>query len=95
MRKKKKSKSEPRLPRGIVTRTKLNPERRSVTQPNSPNSVDLDRRQNLENVLRPTHPLVPDNVNVELVQNLETALPLRNLRNKPKVDYYKLHHGLD
>ena len=73
----------------------------SVSNPSSPSQVILDRRQNLESVLQPTVPIVPDVVQVNTVQKLHCALDnnedhdqnLRRprLRTLPKIDYKLMH----
>ena len=92
--------SEPR-----ITRLMLHSNRLSVSNPNSPSSVALDRVQNLENILNPNAPLVPEAVNLgPRVQNFNQALAnveirrssriRSNIDSKGKVDYRQLHeHG--
>ena len=74
----------------------------SYSNPTSPSNVILDRTQNLEHVLRPRVPIVPETVNMEnaTVQALHNALEPRiedvqneesRLRPRRHVDYQLLH----
>ena len=92
-------KSEPR-----VTRTMLrsNDRYQSISNPNSPSEVILNRAQNLGSILNPRNPVIPEVVTLgPAVQRLERALSpendiprRRSARDRPKVDYKQLNeHG--
>ena len=92
-------KSEPR-----VTRTMLRSNNRyqSISNPNSPSEVILNRAQNLGSILNPRNPVIPEVVTLgPAVQRLERALSPQNdiprrrsARDRPKVDYKQLNeHG--
>ena len=91
-----KSLSEPRVTRQMLNSGDF---RVSVSNPSSPSDVALSRRQNLNRVLNPRIPLVPEAVNLDSgAQLLQHALgpvqaPRRSARNnsKAKVDYRKLN----
>ena len=73
---------------------------KSCSLSTTPTRVELNRCQNLSNILRPRRPIIPEAVDPTRVQNLSEVLALnapsgRRLRNKPRVDYFKLHHGED
>ena len=91
-KKKPKASSEPR-----ITRNMLNSDdpRISLSNPTSPSEVVLDRAQNLNRVLNPRVPILPELVNLgPQVQVLDQALNQRRSernRNKGKVDYKKLN----
>ena len=73
--------------------------RRMLSNPSSPYNINLNERQNLNDVLNPNIPLLPDLVNMgPRVQNLERALNVdepqevrRSARAKNTVDYLKFH----
>ena len=73
--------------------------RRMLSNPSSPYNINLNERQNLNNVLNPNIPLLPDLVNMgPRVQNLERALNVdepqevrRSARAKNTVNYLKFH----
>ena len=78
----------------------------TVSNPTSPSKVILNERQNLENILVPNRPLLPELVNLEpIVQNLDQALDNVNINNEPdtrrrsarteRVDYYKMQNRYD
>ena len=88
--------SEPR-----VTREMLHSDRyQSISNPTSPSNVNLDRVQNLENVLQLRRPIVAASVNLEpgAVQMLDEAYDNENRRrsernkNKPRTDYKKVNN---
>ena len=91
-----KSHSEPRVTRQMLNSGNF---RVSVSNPSSPSDVALSRRQNLNRVLNPRIPLVPEAVNLGPgAQLLHHALPpaqtpRRSVRNssKAKVDYRELN----
>ena len=63
----------------------------SVSTPTSPSRVILDQTQNLENVLRPRNPIVPESVDMSSrVQTIPTT-PRRSSRNTDRKDYHRLH----
>ena len=73
--------------------------RRILSNPSSPYNINLNERQNLDDVLNPNIPLLPDLVNMgPRVQNLELALEVaepqvvrRSTRRKNPIDYLKFH----
>ena len=94
-RRKQIAQSEPRITRGML---KSDDPRISFSNPTSPSEVILDRVQNLQHVLNPRIPILPELVNLgPQVQVLNQALshetPRRSerFRNRGKVDYRKLH----
>ena len=98
MRRFKNINSEPRMTREMLRKSYSG----SVSVPTSPTQVVLDSTQNLQHVLRPRFPLVPEAVdmNNSLVQNLEQALQETGLTyrdNQPRLRKgrkinYKLFH---
>ena len=97
------SNSEPRVTRNMLQSGNY---RVSVSNPTSPSKVILNERQNLENILVPNRPLLPELVNLEpIVQNLDQALDNVNINNEPdtrrrsarteRVDYYKMQNRYD
>ena len=90
------SNSEPRITRQMLN---SNDFRVSLSNPSSPSDVILNRPQNLDRVLNPRVPLVPEAVNLDTgAQLLHHALgpaqtPRRSTRisSKVKVDYLELH----
>ena len=88
-KKKPKASSEPR-----ITRNMLNSDdaRISFSNPTSPSEVVLDRAQNLNQVLNPRIPILPELVNIGQAQVLGHALR-RSARNtnRPRTDYKQLH----
>ena len=72
----------------------------SISNPTSPSNVNLDRVQNLENVLQLRRPIVAASVNLEpgAVQMLDEAYDNENRRrsernkNKPRTDYKKVNN---
>ena len=78
----------------------------SISYPTSPSNVVLNIPQNLDNILRPRVPLVPETVNVEnpIVQTMNDALDHVNiqldgnisepprLRARQKINYRQLHN---
>ena len=86
--------SEPR-----ITRRSLRNQQGFLSQPSSPTAVDLHQRQNLDLYLRPRYPLAHDLVDLNHVQNLqhvlpvESTIPRRSERTRPRVDYATLHTG--
>ena len=72
------------------------------SQDYTPSRLCLSACQDLSDVLRPHHPIVPEAVILDQPQNLTHALqnPIshsssRVLRLRPKVDYFRLHHGVE
>ena len=95
-RPKRQTESEPR-----VTRRMLHTDRYSLSNPTSPSVVNLSAAQNLENILLPRIPIVPEAVNMEpgAVQRLDEAYENDRTRrqsarnqNKPKIDYKKMNN---
>ena len=90
--------TEPRITRRQLS---LRSQHRSRSENASPTREveELHRCQNLNNVLQPKRPIVPEAVNLLQSQNLSEVIPSdaprRRLRVKPKVDYLKLHLGED
>ena len=80
--------SEPR-----ITRSMINSLPSSTSAPTSPSNVVLDRSQNLENVLIPRAPIVPEAVTVGPRVQLIPTTPRRSVRNNARntVDYRHLH----
>ena len=75
-----------------VTRAMLNPMPSSTSAPTTPSQVVLDRTQNLENVLIPTAPIVPEAVTVGPRVQLIPTTPRRSARNvNNTTDYYHLN----
>ena len=95
---KKKTMTEPRITRRQIS---LRSQHRSKSENASPTREveELHRCQNLNNVLQPKRPIVPEAVNLLQSQNLSKVLPYdasrRRLRDRPKVDYLKFHLGED
>ena len=95
---KKKTMTEPRITRRQLS---LRSQHRSRSENASPTREveELHRCQNLNNVLQPKRPIVPEAVNLLQSQNLSEVIPSdaprRRLRDRPKVDYLKLHLGED
>ena len=95
---KKKTMTEPRITRRQLS---LRSQHRSRSENASPTREveELHRCQNLNNVLQPKRPIVPEAVNLLQSQNLSEVIPSdaprRRLRVRPKVDYLKLHLGED
>ena len=91
-RKRPKASSEPRITRNMLN---SNDSRISFSNPASPSEVVLDRVQNLNRVLNPRVPILPELVNIgPQVQVLDRALTTRRSernRNREKIDYKKLH----
>ena len=73
----------------------------SISNPTSPSKVVLSERQNLENILVPNHPLIPEQVDLEpIVQNFDQVLETieveerrRSTRASVRLDYKKLDDG--
>ena len=74
----------------------------STSNPTSPSMINLTERQNLEQILVPNHPLVPEQVQLApVVQNLNDVLEnidnetnrRRSTRGSVRLDYRKLHEG--
>ena len=64
----------------------------STSAPTSPSQVVLDRAQNLENVLIPTAPIVPEAVTIDPRVQLIPQPPRRSARNvNNTADYRRLH----
>ena len=86
--------SEPRITRNMVQSGNY---RVSISNPTSPSLINLAERQNLERVLVPNHPLVPEQVQLApVVQNLNDALEnieRRSRRVSVRIDYRRLHEG--
>ena len=88
-----KSNSEPRVTRNMLQSGSY---RASISNPTSPSQVVLNERQNLENILVPNHPILPELVDLApVVQNLDQALqnvnvdnPRRSTRNKGKEKHF-------
>ena len=79
--------TEPRITRAMIN---LMPS--SISAPTSPSQVILDRAQNLENVLRPTTPIVPEAVTVDPRVQVIPTTPKRSARNENNTtDYRHLH----
>ena len=103
--------SQPKLTRSNAMRYRQRPEfqtvprsdprvtRQMLSNPTSPYNVNLHERQNLNEVLNPNVPLLPELVNLgPMVQNFENALenpqPLevrKSGRRKKQIDYLKFH----
>ena len=86
--------SEPRITRNMVQSGNYGV---SISNPTSPSLINLTERQNLERVLIPNHPLVPEQVQLApVVQNLNGALEnmvRRSRRVSARIDYKRLHEG--
>ena len=86
--------SEPRITRNMVQSGNYGG---SISNPTSPSLINLTARQNLERILIPNHPLVPEQVQMApVVQNLDAALQnieRRSRRVSVRIDYRKLHEG--
>ena len=80
--------SEPRITRSM-SRAKPN----SSSAPTSPSEVLLNRSQNLQNILKPTAPLVPESILMGPRVQVIPPAPRRSSRNvdKEKPDYSHLH----
>ena len=97
MKRKHHCKSEPRMTREMLRKSHEG----SISMPTSPSQVELNRTQNLENILRRNHPVVPEAVSMDngVVQNLQDALTLTDaaplqttgLRKKQRINYLMLH----
>ena len=75
-----------------ITRAMINSMPSSISAPTSPSQVILDRAQNLENVLRPTTPIVPEAVTVDPRVQVIPTTPRRSARNENNTtDYRHLH----
>ena len=75
-----------------ITRAMINSMPSSISAPTSPSQVILDRAQNLENVLRPKTPIVPEAVTVDPRVQLFPKTPKRSARNENNMtDYRHLH----
>ena len=92
------SNSEPRVTRNMLQSDNY---RISISNPTSPSKVVLSERQNLENILVPNHPLIPEQVDLEpIVQNFDQVLETieveerrRSTRASVRLDYKKLDDG--
>ena len=91
--------SEPRITRNMLQSGNYGV---SVSNPTSPSMLNLNERQNLERILVPNHPLVPEHVQLApVVQNLTEALDnmekeadaRRSRRVSVRLDYRRLHEG--
>ena len=80
--------SEPRITRSM---NKAKPT--STSAPTSPSEVMLNRSQNLQNILRPTAPLVPESILIGPRVQVIPPPPRRSSRNenKEKPDYKRLN----
>ena len=99
-RKKKTLNSEPRVTRNMIHSDRY----QSISCPTTPSQVQLDKRQNLEEILIPRNPIIPELVEVNdvIVQTMDRALEkvqdeIGNRRRKSrrtteaKIDYRQLH----
>ena len=95
-----KASSEPRITRSMLRKS---PVGHSASNPTSPSSVILENVQQLNRVLNPVIPLVPEAVNLEnRVQNLNRVLETiafeeentarRSKRNTKVINYKELHN---
>ena len=92
--------SEPRVTREMLHSNRYS----SISAPTTPSNVDLLRRQNLVNILRPRNPIVPEVVNMDAgtVQTVNRVLEHQDnhlrlgrrsrLRAQARVDYVTLHN---
>ena len=64
----------------------------STSAPTSPSQVVLDRAQNLENVLIPTAPIVPEAVTVDPRVQIIPTTPRRSTRNENNTTNYRHLH---
>ena len=92
------TRSEPRVTRDMLRSDRYS----SASNPTTPSQVILDKTQNLDKVLRPRSPLVPDTVNMNAgaVQTLSNALnnindnenqEVTRPRRRQRIDYVQLH----
>ena len=81
--------SEPRVTRYMVGSNRY----ASTSTPTSPSEVMLNRSQNLQNILRPTAPLVPESILIGPRVQVIPPPPRRSSRNenKEKPDYKRLN----
>ena len=93
----KKADSVPRITRNMLQSGSY---RVSISEPTTPSVINLNERQNLERILVPNHPLVPEQVVLApVVQNLNAALEniaietnkRRSRRAAVRLDYKKLN----
>ena len=92
-----KNKSEPRVTRRTL---RLSENGASKSLDNTPTNIRLNACQNLSRALPPRRPIVPEAVVLTQAQDLSSVIPStavrssgRTLRTRPRVDYFKLHHG--